>query len=105
MLFMFTERKFAGDHRLFLSLLLLLVVAVFHAPNATASGGQCKWENGAGAPTYPLCKLEDCKGKGGNAQCSAAVGAPEPGPPPTMGPDGWIFDSCPELSSSQHYEK
>lgn len=38
---------------------------------AHATGGQCVYEGGPGAPTYPACAIQDCIGAGGKAQCEA----------------------------------
>ena len=48
-----------------LAMTLLLVPRPAHA-----TGGQCIWEGGPGASQYPECKLEDCLGVGGVAQCT-----------------------------------
>jgi RHS repeat-associated protein len=46
---------------------------------AHALYGQCKWENGPGAPTNPSCVVEDCTGNGGVAQCTEPQIAPTQG--------------------------
>jgi RHS repeat-associated protein len=51
--------------------LIVSVVAV--PPVAHAANGQCKWEGGPGAPTYPSCEAEDCANVGGKAQCTDAI--------------------------------
>jgi len=54
------------------SMLFVLVMVVVSWPRpAHALGGQCVWEGGPGAQTYPSCKLEDCIGAGGLAVCTA----------------------------------
>src|SRR5258706_13514000 len=60
--------------------LMLSVGAAMVVPAsvARAAGGQCKWEGGpgaAGGPSYAYCKAEDCKGRGGLAECSVGVPA------------------------------
>lgn len=70
---------------------------------ALASGGQCLWEGGSGAAGgHPECKVEDCMGYGGFAECRD----PEPGelPPLTasqLGPDYWIYNMCDEMPAHQ----
>jgi hypothetical protein len=46
------------------------VFVAFWPIEAVATYGQCVWEGGPGAPTYPECKMEDCVGSGGVAQCT-----------------------------------
>jgi RHS repeat-associated protein len=60
---------------------------------AQAAGGQCKWENGAGAPTYPACSVEDCIGRGGKGRCSTGAGAVQNRPDAEVGPDKWVFSA------------
>lgn len=50
--------------------LVLLIGMFFQASPASAASGQCKWENGPGAPTYAYCAFEDCLERGGLAQCT-----------------------------------
>lgn len=58
---------------------VLLTAAVVLPRPAHASNGQCLWEGGPGASQYPGCKLEDCMGAGGYAQCTDPVIRPESG--------------------------
>src|SRR5579862_9966573 len=44
---------------------LLATTFVVMPRTAHASNGQCIWEGGPGAPTYPSCVNEDCLGQGG----------------------------------------
>ncbi len=67
-------------------------------PGVALAWGECVWQGGPGAPQYPQCKVEDCKGAGGNAECQD----PKPGvaPPLTasqLGPDYWIYNICDEF--------
>jgi RHS repeat-associated protein len=65
---------------------------VLPSPIAHAAGGQCKWEGGAGAPTYQSCLVEDCVGRGGMAQCTRGVGAVQSGlTDAQVGPDKWVY--------------
>lgn len=49
---------------------------------AHATNGQCRWEGGAGSPTYAYCSNEDCAGDGGFAQCQR--------PPRVVPPQPWL---------------
>src|SRR5688572_28325868 len=74
---------------------LLLVAAavatIAPASVAEASNGQCVWEGGSGA--HDSCRVEDCIGRGGLAQCTTkGVGAVEaPHTDDQVGPDKWVF--------------
>jgi RHS repeat-associated protein len=57
-------------------LVAALIISFFRVDVSHASGGQCRWEGGAGHPTFPSCRLEDCIGEGGLAQCTKPVFAP-----------------------------
>ncbi len=51
------------------------VFAFLSCPDTThAANGQCAWEGGPGAQTYPACANEDCVEQGGKAKCTE----PEP---------------------------
>ena len=70
----------------------LLVMTFLVLPrSAHATGGQCIWEGGPGANTYPECQLEDCMGAGGYAQCMDPVIRP-PGGYNDSQVDGEKFD-------------
>ncbi|MBK6598194.1 MAG: RHS repeat protein [Proteobacteria bacterium] len=58
---------------------LTLTATVVMSSPAHAAGGNCKWEGGLGAPTYPGCFEEDCAEDGGSAICT------KPEPRPTSG--------------------
>ena len=45
--------------------------------SAYASNGQCIWEGGPGAPTYPECSTEDCTDTGGLVKCTSLQLEPE----------------------------
>jgi RHS repeat-associated protein len=62
---------------LWVTLLASSAMSVSHSAHAT--NGQCKWENGPGAPTYNECLNEDCLGAGGYATCSEATLRPPSG--------------------------
>ena len=51
-------------------LAVLLLGGWMHPPVAHADSGQCKWEGGPGAPTYPYCQDQDCTKDGGWLTCS-----------------------------------
>lgn len=77
--------------------LLLAGAVITYVPVAHASAGQCRWESGPGSPTFPSCKLEDCIGNGGLAQCAEPIRSP-PGPftSAEAGGDGWMYFMCNE---------
>src|SRR5688572_29208130 len=78
------------------SLLVAVLVAVgtlVPAAPAQAANLQCKWEGGAGEPTYPACSVEDCIGRGGKAMCSTGAGAVQNRPDAEVGPDKWVFSA------------
>src|SRR5262245_17958162 len=77
---------------LVLAAAILLIGSFTPAQVAHAANGQCVWEGGSGAPLHAYCKAEDCKGKGGEAICSAAVGNATA----VTGPDGWTYQACDE---------
>ena len=52
---------------------LLVTTLVVIPRTAHASNGQCIWEGGPGAPTYPSCVNEDCMGQGGMVDCTDPV--------------------------------
>src|SRR5262245_28012620 len=52
---------------------LLATSFVVMPRTAHASNGQCIWEGGLGAPTYPSCVNEDCLGQGGLVDCTDPV--------------------------------
>ena len=61
---------FAGCAASGVILCALLVTTFLVLPRpAHASGGQCIWEGGPGANTYPSCLNEDCLGAGGYLHC------------------------------------
>jgi RHS repeat-associated protein len=78
-----SERRFAaamfGGAAAWVVTLLLGAGGLVLAPAVLAANGQCKWEGGAGAPTYPSCANEDCIGNGGIAQCEDPEVAPPSG--------------------------
>jgi YD repeat-containing protein len=55
----------------------VLSAMLLWSPPVAASFGQCRWEGGPGAPTYPACREEDCTEDGGYAKCTE----PEKRPP------------------------
>jgi RHS repeat-associated protein len=67
------------------------VATIAPVPLAEASNGQCVWEGGSGADAS--CRVEDCIGRGGLAQCSTrGVGAVQSGiADAQVGPDKWVF--------------
>jgi RHS repeat-associated protein len=67
------------------------VATIAPVPVAEASNGQCVWEGGSGADAS--CRVEDCIGRGGLAQCSTrGVGAVQsPFTDAQVGPDKWVF--------------
>src|SRR5580692_7759890 len=52
---------------------LLVTTFVVMPRTAHAANGQCTWEGGSGAPTYPSCVNEDCLGQGGTVDCTDPV--------------------------------
>jgi RHS repeat-associated protein len=48
----------------------VILASLWQPKHAHADNGQCVWEGGQGAPTYPSCVIEDCMGAGGKAKCS-----------------------------------
>ena len=58
---------------------LLVTTLVVIPRTAHASGGQCIWEGGPGAPTYPSCVNEDCLGQGGKLDCRKPAFSPPTG--------------------------
>jgi RHS repeat-associated protein len=80
-----------------LALIVLVLFSVLRVEPAHAANGECKWEGGSGASGgHAYCAAEDCKGNGGQAQCSSGVGATTP----VTGPNGWTFDTCDEGAAS-----
>ena len=70
----------AGFAALSTLVIALLMVTFVAAPRlAQATNGQCIWEGGPGANTYPECLTEDCLGAGGVAQCMDPVIRPATG--------------------------
>lgn len=80
-------------HLAFWTVMAMSGQAVLPAQEARAAGGQCRWEGGSGAPTYPACKQEDCQGHGGTAHCTEPI--PRSGTTDgAADKDGWTYNAC-----------
>ncbi len=82
-----------------LTLLSATGTLALFVPAANAANGQCKWEGGAGDPTYPSCKDEDCIEDGGRAQCVAPSTKPNNGlTSADVDGDNWRYFMCREVA-------